>query len=97
MEALLSRVAKRDPVGGDFYPAYPEFGNKEDENASEVATYEEHVAEEFDLAEKLKKVEAALQRIADGTYGRCLGGGEEIPTKRLLAVPEAESCVKHAA
>jgi len=35
----------------------------------------------------------ALDRIADGTYGRCVDCGEEIPTARLEALPEAERCV----
>ncbi len=92
---LLSRVTSQDKKTGDFTATFPEFGNKEDENASEVAAYEANVAEERDLELKLRKVKAALERIEAGTYGICLVGGEEVPTKRLLAVPEAENCVTH--
>ena len=36
---------------------------------------------------------AALQRLADGTYGRCAGCGEHIPFGRLLVMPESERCI----
>jgi DnaK suppressor protein len=41
----------------------------------------------------LKKVEQALDRIKEGTYGECLGCGEEIGAKRLEARPTAELCI----
>lgn len=95
LEGLLSHIAKRDQKGGDFHAKYPEFGNKEDENASEVAVYEVNIAEEYDFMQKLRKVEAALERIKKGTYGLCLEGREEMSVERLEAVPEAENCVEH--
>ena len=95
LEKLLSRVAKRDPKGGDFHATYEEIGNKEDENAAEVAIYAEHVAEEHDLEQKFRKVVGALERIAAGTYGICVRGGEPLSAERLEAAPEAENCVEH--
>ncbi len=95
LEELLSRVAKRDPKGGDFHPTYEEFGSKEDENALEVAAFAERIAEQHDLGGKLRQVLAALKRIAEGGYGICKLGGEEMPAERLEAVPEAENCIKH--
>ena len=41
----------------------------------------------------LKSVEAALARIDDATYGICLRCEEEIPEKRLKAVPWAGCCI----
>jgi DnaK suppressor protein len=41
----------------------------------------------------LKKVEAAKQKIADGTYGICEDCGAEISQKRLLARPTADLCI----
>lgn len=38
----------------------------------------------------LKDVDDALQRIADGTYGKCLETGEQISEARLEAVPWAK-------
>jgi len=43
----------------------------------------------------LKQVRAALQRIEDGTYGRCLVDGEPIDEKRLEATPWAAYCRRH--
>ncbi len=48
--------------------------------------------EERESAE-LVAIEAALQRIADGSYGLCLQCGTSIPTARLHAQPTAERCV----
>ena len=42
----------------------------------------------------LTEVEAALKRIEDGTYGRCVVCGQPIPEKRLEALPWAARCVK---
>ncbi len=41
----------------------------------------------------LRNVRAALQRIADGSYGICLRCDEEISPKRLNAVPWAPYCI----
>ena len=48
------------------------------------------------LAERsrlLRNVEAARDRIRDGTFGSCLGCEEEIPLKRLQAIPWADLCI----
>ena len=37
--------------------------------------------------EKLGEIEEALERMANGTYGRCLSSGELIPLERLREVP----------
>lgn len=42
----------------------------------------------------LKKIDAALQRIEDGTYGYCEETGEEIGLRRLEARPVATLCVE---
>ena len=44
----------------------------------------------------LDQTEAAIQRIEDGSYGRCKECGEEIPKTRLDAVPYAAECVQCA-
>ena len=44
----------------------------------------------------LDQIEAALQRIEDGTYGRCEECGEAIPKNRLDAIPYAADCVRCA-
>ena len=41
----------------------------------------------------MEKVEEALARIEDGSYGICAGCGEEIAVKRLQARPVAKYCI----
>lgn len=45
---------------------------------------------------ELKKIDAALARIDDGTYGECMNCGEPISEARLDAVPHATLCIKCA-
>jgi RNA polymerase-binding protein DksA len=45
------------------------------------------------LIETLHEVDAALERISKGTYGRCESCGADIPPERLDARPIARLCV----
>jgi RNA polymerase-binding protein DksA len=45
----------------------------------------------------LENIEAALERIDEGTYGTCEECGIKIPKQRLDAIPYATMCVKCAA
>jgi len=45
--------------------------------------------------EILQRIEDALKRIEDGTYGICLGTGKPIKEARLKAIPYAEYCLEH--
>ena len=42
---------------------------------------------------ELQEIEAALARIAEGSYGICTDCGEEIGRTRLQAYPAAERCL----
>jgi DnaK suppressor protein len=42
----------------------------------------------------LKEVESALDRIEEGSFGTCLRCEEDIPEKRLRALPWAAYCVR---
>ena len=44
--------------------------------------------------DKLQEINEALQRIEEGTYGKCVICGQPIEEKRLLAIPEAKKCIK---
>lgn len=44
----------------------------------------------------LDQIEVALERIEDGTYGKCEECGSRIPKARLNAIPYAVMCVKCA-
>lgn len=43
-------------------------------------------------AETLNKIDAALRRFGEGTYGDCFECGDEIAEARLLALPFAVRC-----
>ena len=44
----------------------------------------------------LDKIEGALERIEDGTYGSCIECGGRIPKTRLNAIPYTPHCIKCA-
>jgi DnaK suppressor protein len=44
-------------------------------------------------AAKLDDIEAAIQRIDDGSYGLCMNCGKPIPRKRLEVLPFARRCL----
>lgn len=46
--------------------------------------------------DKLRRIEAALLRVEEGSYGYCLESGEEIEHKRLENQPWAEYCIEVA-
>jgi len=48
------------------------------------------------LRESLAKVEDALRRLDEGTYGFCENCQEPIPTARLEAMPDARRCMSCA-
>lgn len=67
----------------------------DDEGAEASRNLFEHL--NFDTVERerklLKEIDAALERIKEGSYGTCEGCGKEIATRRLRAVPWARYCL----
>ncbi len=45
---------------------------------------------------KLRRIDAALDRIEEGTFGHCEDCEEEIASKRLEHQPWTELCIQHA-
>lgn len=43
--------------------------------------------------DRVAQIEAALQRLEEGTWGRCSDCGGEIAKARMKALPTAEQCV----
>ncbi|HZS02921.1 MAG TPA: TraR/DksA C4-type zinc finger protein [Chloroflexota bacterium] len=64
--------------------------------ASDLVEATVDLALEHAERERLAAVEAALHRIAEGTYGTCEGCGEPINTDRLYAHPWANLCIRCA-
>lgn len=42
---------------------------------------------------RVQDLEQALARVEEGTYGKCVKCGTDIPAERLEALPDAETCV----
>jgi DnaK suppressor protein len=53
-----------------------------------------HLAEIDRDAGELRRIDGALRRIAEGSFGECVNCGQDIPKQRLLAEPTAARCVK---
>lgn len=47
------------------------------------------------LESRLERVDRALEKVDDGTYGICDVCGEPIDPRRLRAAPESSTCVSH--
>src|SRR2546421_4084473 len=86
----LEKTRQDARVGKDEYAGY---GNHVAEAATETFEEERDLTLIAKLEQMRDQVEAALVRIADGTYGRCASCGEEIPLERLEALPFATQCV----
>lgn len=83
--------AQRDS-GGDVAAA--------DQHPADVATDTE--SRELDVSQlamfeaRLARVDRAMTRLRDGSYGRCVVCGQAIPGERLELVPDTPYCVKDA-
>jgi len=77
------------------------------DSAGTDATYSTHMADQGTDAQErekaffyasrdekyLRHIDAALERIENGTFGICVSCGQEIPKARLEAVPITQHCV----
>lgn len=94
LEAELHGFARRGTGSNQgFDSEFPDYGDKEDENAAEVATFTDNLALERTLEGILEDVNTALVRIDKGNYGQCRHCGQEIDERRLRARPESSSCI----
>jgi DnaK suppressor protein len=90
-QQLVGEVQGKIRVGRRDY-------TKEHDVLDEGESSEVDIQEEIEFAliqmkaETLKKIDAALRRIAEGTYGECYECGETIPEARLRALPFAVRC-----
>lgn len=89
IRAELAKLGGEDESG----VAFPEYGDKPDENAQEIDSYTTDLATERILIDNLRDIDNALKRIEDGSYGTCKYCGHPINPKRLLARPVASACV----
>ncbi|MFA6272406.1 MAG: TraR/DksA C4-type zinc finger protein [Patescibacteria group bacterium] len=78
----------------DFNTRFPSYGDKDEENATEVADFQDNLSVERNLEKALEKTDLALERIKNGTYGDCAKCGNAIDPARLEAFPSATLCME---
>ncbi len=92
IEKELSKFANRVSED-DFKSKFPDYGDKEEENAEEVATYETNLRLEETLEKELRDINSSIKKIDAGDYGICKYCKEPIPENRLRARPTSGACV----
>ncbi|WP_026535399.1 TraR/DksA family transcriptional regulator [Arthrobacter sp. H14] len=74
--------------------------NVDDEHDPEGSTIAFELSQASTLlrasSDRLAEIEAALNRLDDGSYGYCAACGNPIPPGRLEALPWTLYCVEHA-
>lgn len=91
LDGMSENAAK---ISAEHRAKFPDYGNKQDENAQEIGEYTTNLATEKILESSLRDITGALERIEKGTYGICKYCGNPIGKKRMLARPVASACVE---
>ncbi|MBL8029726.1 MAG: hypothetical protein JNN11_00570 [Candidatus Doudnabacteria bacterium] len=73
-------------------PSHTEMGDDEDENAEEINVDEVNTDVTFVMKKDLEKIDKALEKIENGTYGLD-NEGREISENRLRALPWADKAI----
>jgi DnaK suppressor protein len=72
------------------------FGKRIGDGTTEAISRLTDISVGQSLEVSLARIEHALARLDDGTYGTCERCGRPIPEKRLEAMPESVHCVECA-
>ena len=92
--ALLEQLSSlRGGTAGRVEASVEHFSQPEDSSAQLNTERELEFALDARESAELNHIQAALDRIAAGTYGACIDCGTDIPLARLHAAPEATRCV----
>ena len=96
IQTELESFASEDPnLKHNWDAKYPSREDSDkDEQADDVQEYDNALSLEHSLELKLKDVKLALEKIAEEKYGICENCGKKISEDRLLACPEAKTCLK---
>jgi DnaK suppressor protein len=86
-QELSKRLRTREQIS---FPKTPE----PEEEAQMTTQQDLAVLDRNQAAALLREVRAALDRIEDGSYGICLSCEDQIPPRRLEAVPWAAYCIQ---
>lgn len=89
----LSSFQGVNPETANFNTKMPNFGDEEDDNVQEIEQFTVNKPLEVILENKLRDVDAAIERLEKGTYGICKYTDTPISTQRLLARPTSSSTI----
>lgn len=96
LEKELQNIATRDPNQKDnwntVFPSFEPADFDEEEAAGEVQEYINRLPIEHALELRLREIDRAIERIKKGTYGKCKNCNDNISQKRLMILPETETC-----
>lgn len=92
-ELETQRSVLLQTIGGDQTEALIEDNPDEEDLADFIVQHEIRLSLDQFSTEMLVRIDGALARLKDGTYGECQNCRGEIPTERLQALPYAEMCV----
>lgn len=89
LERELSAIIESASAGAD---------DEHDPEGATLAFERQHAASLLnDTRQRLAEIEAAMVRLAEGSYGQCAGCGRPIGAARLSARPAASTCIRCAA
>lgn len=93
---LISNILKfaKKNHEGEYEVIPKEYGDSEDENSEEVSDMLEDGTTLSMLENEIDQIDKALDKIEEGSYGKCSKCGDQIEEKRLEFNPSATHCSK---
>jgi DnaK suppressor protein len=92
-EALLQQLEQLRGGASRVDAASATLSRGEDSRAQVASEHELEMILDDREADELRAIDAALERIGDGSYGACSDCGAPIPEARLRVAPEAARCI----
>jgi len=100
LEAEIADVIDAGALGEASTPGSDRELSSADQHPADDATNVQYLEQDAGQVEALRAdivdIDAALQRLEDGTYGRCVACGREIGPERLDALPATPYCIDDA-
>ncbi|AYC30464.1 TraR/DksA C4-type zinc finger protein [Paenisporosarcina cavernae] len=93
LEDVKSRLHQEEEVESTELSHYD---NHPGDTATELTDQNTEMALEQHKEEEVQHIEAALEAMENGTYGKCVVCHRDIPFERLEALPSALTCIEHA-
>ena len=99
-------LLEKERLEQDLHELIEHIATGEHERVAEMSTFDDHPADmanetferekemaiEGNIEDLLSKINTALEKISEGSYGMCDACGEEINRSRLEALPWASFC-----